>query len=315
MTGAHGNHTTRFAARLAPLAALLACICAALPPAVRAADTSPHDGTLHATGRIDLTTDNRTRGISTSTNRPTAKLTAELLHNAGLFAELKLTRVSKTQYPGGRGLGLQPSVGYCFGDAEAWQVEIGAQHSRFPVARLPGLSGSEFNQSRDPNTGQIIDIQPAALDVSPTTTELFVGASRGPMEARYFHIVSRTFYGINGATVFPSIPDLLEAQACLEAGPQTSRDSQYLELSYTHRLSRAAALLARIGYQHVDARSSFDTLSYASVARTRWRTIEASATLTGARPHEKGVYDVQWANGSVWDAGRTALVLTAGYAP
>jgi len=48
-------------------------------------------------------------------------------------------------------------------------------------------------------------------------------------------------------------------------------------------------------------------------ARIRWRTVEASATLTGARPREKGVYDVKLANGSVRDAGRTALVLTAGY--
>ncbi|MCA3253858.1 MAG: hypothetical protein ACK5UM_16510 [Pseudomonadota bacterium] len=313
MTGTHANHTAGYATRLAPLAALLACIGTALPPAVRAADTGPRESALHVGGRVDLTSDNRARGISTSASRPTAKLTAELLHNAGLFAELELTRVSKVQYPRGRGLGLQATAGYRFGDAETWRFEIGAQHSRFPGARLPGLSGSDFTLIRDPDTGQIVDIQPAALDVSPTTNELFAGASRGPLEARYFHTVSRTFFGINGATVCPSIPDPLRALACLEAGPQNSRGSQYLELSYTHRLSRSSALVARIGHQHVAAWRSFDTSSYALEARIRWRTVEASATLTGARPREKGVYDVKLANGSVRDAGRTALVLTAGY--
>ena len=90
MTGTHANHTAGYATRLAPLAALLACIGTALPPAVRAADTGPRESALHVGGRVDLTSDNRARGISTSASRPTAKLTAELLHNAGLFAELEL---------------------------------------------------------------------------------------------------------------------------------------------------------------------------------------------------------------------------------
>jgi Bacterial protein of unknown function (Gcw_chp) len=289
----------------------LAFAILALPVAASAADTDPAESAFHGSGKVELATDNRIRGLSTSANRPTAKLTAELLHNSGAFAELELTRVSKAQYPGGRGVGVQLSGGYRFGDPDAWHFEVGAQHSRFPGARQPG--GSGYALVLNPDNGEIIDAQLMAADVSPTTTEVFGRLSYGAFDARYFHTVSRNFFGINGDTVCPSILDFASSLACFEAGAQNSQGSQYLELEYTHRLSKASAVAARVGYQHVNNWSSFDSSSFTLEYRHSWRSLEVSAALTGAKANEKGVYDVQLGNGKVRDAAKTVLVLAAGY--
>lgn len=289
----------------------LALATLALPIGASAAESDPAESAFHWSGAVQLSTDNRIRGLSTSANRPAAKLTAELLHDTGAFAELELTRVSKAQYPGGRGLGVQLSAGYRFGDPDAWHFELGAQHSRFPGARQPG--GSGYTLTIDPNTGEIIDAQLIAAHVSPTTTEVFGRLSFGALDARYFLTTSRNFFGINGHTVCPSILDFALSQACFEAGAQNSKGSQYLELEYTHRLSKASALAARIGYQRVKNWSSFETTSFALEYRHSWRSLELSAAVTGAKANEKGVYDVQLGNGKVRDTGKTALVLAAGY--
>jgi Bacterial protein of unknown function (Gcw_chp) len=283
----------------------------ALPVAASAADTDPAESAFHGSGKVELATDNRIRGLSTSANRPTAKLTAELLHNSGAFAELELTRVSKAQYPGGRGVGVQLSGGYRFGDPDAWHFEVGAQHSRFPGARQPGASG--YTLTLDPDTGEIVDAQPVAVGVSPTTTEVFGRLSYGALDARYFYTASRNFSAITGDTVCPSILDFASSLACFEAGARNSRGSQYLELEYTHRLSKASAVAARAGYQRVKNWSSFSTSSFSLEYRHSWRSLEGSAALTGARAKEKGVYDIQLGNGKVRDAAKTVLVLAAGY--
>lgn len=304
-------NTNESTSALGPALRALACATFALPVVSSAADTDPTDSAFHPSGKIELTTDNRIRGLSTSANRPTAKLTAELLHDSGTFAELELTRVSKAQYPGGRGVGVQLSGGYRFGDPDAWHFEVGAQHSRFPGARQPGASG--YTLTLDPNTGEIVDAQPIAARVSPTTTEVFGRLSHGAFDARYFYTASKDFFAINGNTVCPSIPDFASSLACFEAGARNSRGSQYLELEYTHRLSKASALMARLGYQHVKHWSSFDTRSFALEYRHSWRSLEMSAALTGAKAKDKGAYDVRLSNGKVRDAGKTVLVVAAGY--
>lgn len=280
-----------------------------LPVMASAADKDPADSEFHWSGKVEFVTDNRIRGISTSANRPTAKLTTELLHNSGTFAELELTGISKAQYPGGRGLGVQLTGGYRFGDPDAWHFEIGAQHSLYPGTRQPGASG--YLLTVDPGTGEIVDAQLIATTVSPTTTEVFGRLSYGALSVRYFYTISTNFSGINGSTVCPSILDFAASFACFEAGAQNSRGSQYVELEYTHRLSKASSIAARLGYQQVKNWSSFDTRSFALEYRRNWRSLEMAAALTGARAEEKGVYDFRLSNGKVRDAAKTTLVLTA----
>lgn len=290
---------------------VLAWATLAQPVVARAADADPAESAFNLRSRIELTTDNRIRGLSTSANRPTAKFKAELLHDSGAFAELELARVSKAQYPGGRGVGVQLSGGYRFGDPDAWHFEVGAQHSRFPGARQPG--GSGYALTTDPNSGEIVDAQLIAAGVSPTTTEAFGRLSYGAFDARYFHTVSRNFFAISGNTVCPSVADFASSLACFDAGAQNSKGSHYLELEYTHRLSKVSALSARVGLQEVKHWSSFNTRSFTLEYRRNWRSLEMSAALTGARAKRKGAYDIQLGNGKVRDPAKVAVVLAAAY--
>lgn len=205
MNGAHGSHTARCATRRA---ALRACLGTARSPAARAADTSPH-------------------GISTSANRPTAKPTAELLHDPGLFAEPVLTGVSKAHVPG------QPPHGAAarrlLSHPRPQGLAIRArdtQHSRFPVARLPGLSRTAFTVTQDPGCGEFVALQSVAVGVTPSTSETLLGASDGPLQARYVHTLSRTSFEVNAATVCPAIAEPMLARASLETGPQATRASR-----------------------------------------------------------------------------------------
>lgn len=270
------------------------------------------DSSFHWSGRIEATTDNRERGISNSANRPSVRLVAEMLHSSGVFAEFELTRVSTSQYPGGRGLRAQLNGGYRFGDPEGWQFELGAQHSRLPGARQPG--GQGYALVFDAELGEVVDAKLLPASVSFTTTEAFAGVRHGPVSLKYFHTLSRDFFGISGLTVCPSVGDLAASFACFERGAQHSRSSQYLELELVQRLSKSATLAVRLGHQRVRNWQDFNTRSFAVELRHTWRSFDLTLALTGAKPRLKGAYDVQLSDNRVRDSTKTAAVLTAGYA-
>jgi hypothetical protein len=306
---ARSGLATRFTT---PLAALRTGIGAALTPVARAADTGQRDSSLHASGRLDLTTDNRTRGISTSANRPTAKATTELLHDPELFAELVLTRVSKAQVPRQPPHGAAARRRLSLLRPQGLAVRArDTQHSRFPVARLPGLSGTPFTANQDSGCGEFVDIQSVAVGVTPTITETFLGVSDGLLQARYVHTLSRTFLDINAATVCPAIAEPIAALASLEAGPQDTRGSQYIEVAY----GVSALPVHRAGCPNrLSPRDRVEELRYPQLRvglRIRWRSREASAGLTRARPRAKGVYGLRLDIGTVRDTVKAALVVAA----
>jgi Bacterial protein of unknown function (Gcw_chp) len=293
-----------------PLMAALAG-CALSLAAMGSLATEVAESAFNWRGKVELQSDNRERGLSDSANRPSAELTLELLHASGVFAGIELARVDKTQYPGARGLRIQSDAGWRFGDPDRWQFEIGAQHSRFPGARQPGATG--YSLVIDPEMGEVVDAVILPTTVRFDTTEAFVSVRRGPVQLRYFHTLSRDFFAINARSVCPGIEDVVESFACFERGPQHSRGSGYLELEFTHRLSRAASVDLRLGQQRVRHWRSFDTRSFALAYRHAWRSFELGLAITGAKAREKGAYDIRLPDGRVRNPGKTTAVVTAGY--
>lgn len=280
--------------------------------AAHAASSEAVESTFNWSGKLELLSDSRERGLSNSANRPGARVVLELLHSTGIFGEIELTSVSKAQYPGGRGLRVQANAGYRFGDPDGWMFEVGAQQSRFPGARQPGGRGYELDI--DAASGEFLNASLLPTAVSFTTTEAFASVRRGPASIKYFHTISRDFFGISGQSVCAGITDFAASFNCFERGAAHSRGSQYLELEFRQPLSRNALLAARYGNQRVRNWSGFDTRSFSLDYRHSWRAFELSIGVTRAKSREKGVYDVQLSGGRVRDPTRTTLALTAGYA-
>lgn len=252
-------------------------------------------------------TDSRERGLSNSANRPTVRASMALLHASGAFAEMEVLRVSKDQYPQGPGLRLQAAAGYRWGNPDGWHYELGGLYSHFPGSKLPGLSG--YRLTIDPDLREIIDVMPIAADVSPATAEVVGRISVGGFALRYYHTVSKNFYGISSKTVCAGLDNLAESYGCYQEGLKNSRGSSYGELAYLHRLSKAAAVELRLGYQQVRHFRDFDSGSFSIEYRQAWRGCEFSAAIVGARPRAREAHAVEIGGGNTRDSAKTALVL------
>ena len=159
----------------------------------------------------------------------------------------------------------------------------------------------------DPDLGEIIDVTPIPGDVSPTTAELFGRVSFRGFSLRYYHTVSKNFYGISTKTVCAGLKDLAESYACYQDGLKNSRGSGYVEIAYLHRLSKAAAVELRLGYQQMRHFRDFDTSSFSIECRHLWSGCEFSAAVVGARPRSRE--QAQMGGGASRDSAKTTLVL------
>ena len=161
----------------------------------------------------------------------------------------------------------------------------------------------------DPDLGEIIDVTPIPGDVSPTTAELFGRVSFRGFSLRYYHTVSKNFYGISTKTVCAGLKDLAESYACYQDGLKNSRGSGYVEIAYLHRLSKAAVVELRLGHQQVRHFRDFDTSSFSIEYRHLWSGCEFSAAVVGARPRSREAYEVEMGGGASRDSAKTTLVL------
>ncbi|KAB2900329.1 MAG: hypothetical protein F9K35_07075 [Burkholderiaceae bacterium] len=262
---------------------------------------------FHWNGSVGIVTDSRERGLSNSAGRPAARASIEWLHASGAFAELELLSISKHQYPQGLGMRMQAAGGYRWGDPDGWHYEAGGQYSRFPGSTLKG--GSGYHLVLDPEGGDIIDATLIPAQTSPTTAELFGRISYQNLSVRYYHTVSRNFYGIGTNTVCPAIPDFEASFECFQGGARNTRGSGYLEWAYLHRLSKAASLELRLGYQRVRNFHDFNTRSFSLEYRHLWRDYEFSVAAVGARARSREVYEVDVGGGQQRNSARTRLVL------
>lgn len=255
-------------------------------------------------------TDSRERGLSNSANRPAVRASVELLHSSGAFAELEALSISKHQYPQGLGLRWQAAGGYRWGDPDGWHYEVGGQYSRFQGSKLPG--GSGYIVTIDPELDETVDASLIPAKTSPTTSEVFGRISYQGLSLRYYHTVSKNFYGISSNTVCAGIEDFEASLGCFEGGSKNSRGSGYLELGYLHRLSKTSSIEFRAGHQRVRNFRDFDTNSFSVEYRHLWRGYEFSVAAVGARARSREVYEVDVGGGKKRDSSKTALVLGIG---
>lgn len=195
---------------------------------------------------VKLTSDQRTRGISDSLNKPGAKLGVQAAHESGLVALVELASVSKKQFLGGKGLGVTLAGGYRFGDPDGWHFGVGLATERFPGAKF------EAPQSFDFNTFTPGDVRTTKYDSSFAVLE----AGYGALEGRVLNVISKTYRGANTGgvcgTMLLLMPDPTQALECYARGDHGSRGSWLFDLDYKYHLTPATTLNLHAGYQKIE---------------------------------------------------------------
>ena len=156
---------------------LLASVAA---PALAAETASLAVGT-----ELRLSTDQRTRGISDSLNRPSVKLSVQAAHESGLIGIVEFSSVSKKQFLEGAGVGVTLAGGYRFGDPEGWHFGAGLAAELFPGAKFDAPHGFDFT------TGTPADFRSTKYDSSFALAEIGYGA----LEGRFLNVLSKTYRG------------------------------------------------------------------------------------------------------------------------
>jgi hypothetical protein len=212
-----------------------------------------------------LVTDQRTRGISDSFNRPGAKLGVQAVHESGLVGIVELATVSKHQFTGGSGIGVTAAGGYRFGDPEAWHFGAGLAAEFFPGARFDAPHGFDFT------TFSPTDFRSTKYDTAFAVLE----AGYGALEGRVMNVVSKNYRGISTGgvcgTMLALMADPTAGLACYARGDQGARGSWLFDLDYKMHLDPATTLTLHAGYQKI---ANFPEANFADyrigVMHKRW---------------------------------------------
>jgi hypothetical protein len=196
--------------------------------------------------QVKLVTDQRTRGISDSYDKPGVKLSMLAVHESGLVALAELATVSKTQFLKGKGVDLTLAGGYRFGDPEAWHYGVGAATEVFADARFD--APFSFDAEGNPTDFR-------STNYNTTFAVLEVGY--GAVEGRILNVLSKTYRGANTGGVcgtmlqYTAATDPTQALACYGRGDHNSRGSWLFDLGYKLNLDPATTLNLHAGYQKV----------------------------------------------------------------
>ncbi|MBV6851004.1 TorF family putative porin [Xanthomonas euvesicatoria] len=211
--------------------AVVACAllqgAACLPAQAQQAD--PASGGSVATYQFDnqvkLMSEQRTRGISDSLMRPSAKWSTQFVHASGLVALLEVAGVSKKQFVNGDGLGVTLAGGYRFGNPDGWHAGVGLATERFPGARFMAP------HSIDLETGTPTDVRTTNYNSDFAVMELGYGI----VEGRVLYVVSKTYRGADTGGVCGQILrfsiDPTAALQCYARGEQDSRGTVLADLN------------------------------------------------------------------------------------
>ena len=186
------NATTLLAASLLSLAATGAVAQTAAP----AAPEAKPDWTF--TGNANLFSDYRFRGISQTNKKPAFQGGFDVAHSSGFYAGNWNSNVDSAFFNGAN-IEMDFYGGYKMA-VGPFALDFGALYYYYP--------GS--------GTGNTFKID---------NTELYAGATWGPLSVKYYHAVS-DFFGIDG-----------------------SKNSWYLDSAFTYDLGNNFGLIAHVGYQ------------------------------------------------------------------
>lgn len=194
---------------------------------------------------VKLTSDQRTRGISDSLNRPGLKLSVQAAHETGLIALAEFSTVSRKQFLDGDELGVTLAGGYRFGDPEAWHFGVGLATEMFPGAKFDAPHGFDFG------TGTPTDFRSTNYNSSFAVVEIGYGA----IEGRILNVISKTYRGADTGgvcgTMLALMPDPTQALDCYARGDHGSRGSWLLDIDYKFNLTPATTLNLHGGYQRI----------------------------------------------------------------
>jgi len=194
---------------------------------------------------VKLTTDQRTRGISDSLNKPAVKLSVQAAHESGLVAIAELASVSRKQFLDGSGVGVTLAGGYRFGDPEAWHFGLGLATEMFPGAKFEAPHGFDMS------IGTPTDFRATNYNSSFAVIEIGYGA----IEGRLLNVISKTYRGADTGgvcgTMLALMPDPTQALECYGRGDHGSRGTWLLDLDYKLNLTPATTLTLHGGYQRI----------------------------------------------------------------
>ncbi len=194
---------------------------------------------------VKLTTDQRSRGVSDSFNRPGAKVSVQVAHESGLVALAEFATVSRKQFLDGAGLGVTLAGGYRFGDPEGWHYGLGLATELFPGAKFQAPHG--FNME----TGEPGDWRSTRYNSAFAVAEI----GYGNLEARVMNVISKTYRGANTGgvcgTMLSLMADPTPALECYARGDHNSRGSWLFDVGYKHPLNPTTTLNLHAGYQRI----------------------------------------------------------------
>jgi hypothetical protein len=262
--------------RLVPTALAAALAAAAALPA-RAQETASYAVTTD----VKLTTDQRSRGVSDSFNRPGAKVSVQVAHESGLVALAEFATVSRKQFLDGAGLGVTLAGGYRFGDPEGWHYGLGLATELFPGAQFQAPHG--FNME----TGEPGDWRSTRYNSAFAVAEI----GYGNLEARVMNVISKTYRGANTGgvcgTMLSLMADPTPALECYARGDRNSRGSWLFDVGYKHPLNPTTTLNLHAGYQRIANFKEANFSDYSvGITHKRWGfnwTAEWMATRTRVR--------------------------------
>jgi hypothetical protein len=266
---------------MTPIRLVPAAFAAALVTVAALPSHAQETASYAVTTDVKLTTDQRSRGVSDSFNRPGAKVSVQVAHESGLVALAEFATVSRKQFLDGAGLGVTLAGGYRFGDPEGWHYGLGLATELFPGAQFQAPHG--FNME----TGEPGDWRSTRYNSAFAVAEI----GYGNLEARVMNVISKTYRGANTGgvcgTMLSLMADPTPALECYARGDRNSRGSWLFDVGYKHPLNPTTTLNLHAGYQRIANFKEANFSDYSvGITHKRWGfnwTAEWMATRTRVR--------------------------------
>ncbi|QTD46306.1 TorF family putative porin [Ottowia testudinis] len=302
-------------AALAAACALTAGAASAQTAAKAPADAGePEIASYTFNGEVKLSSDRKTRGVSDTFNRPGLELTLNAAHESGLLGMLQLGTVSKTPFAGGSGATVVGVIGWRGGNPEGITYGAAIANEWFPGASFTAPSSFALPMDIGPDRRSNFN-----------TTYLVGELGYKYLTARYLHVVSRDFRGINSGmacgpylgaaqTIVAGGGDptnaLMGAAGCYGSGFQNSRGTQLIDLDLAYPLRSDTKLIAHLGWQNVRHFKDFNTVDYRlGVEHTRWGFV-FGAEIAGAAAKNRDMFMATNSSGKTRRLDTTKLILT-----
>ncbi len=185
------------------------------------------------TGNLTLVSDYRFRGIAQSWGQPAVQGGFDYTHASGFYLGNWNSNVSSNSYNNGASLEMDLYGGYRFEPVKDLTVDVGVLNYVYPGARLNSAPASPTGEKYD-------------------NTELYVGLTRGPFNAKLSYAVT-DYFGLNSSTSGYAYWSALPARG-------DSKGTTYLDLNYNADIGNQLTLGLHVGYTSV---RNYGELSYA----------------------------------------------------